>query len=282
MTDRYAVFGNPVAHSRSPRIHALFAAQTGQDIGYLAILAARDGFGAAVRDFIAAGEGRARGANVTVPFKEEAFRLATRRTPRAQAAGAVNTLSFDGDAIAGDNTDGAGLVRDLKDNLGAAPAGRRVLLLGAGGAARGAILPLLAEHPGELVIANRTEETAVRLAREFAELCAGPGGNAAGPKPDGVGYAALAGRQFDLVINATSAGLSGAALPLPASLFAPGCVAYEMVYGRATHFMTEASAAGARVADGLGMLVEQAAEAFFIWRGIRPRTAPVLASLRAE
>lgn len=282
MTDRYAVFGNPVAHSRSPRIHALFAAQTGQDIGYQAILAARDGFGAAVREFISAGDGPARGANVTLPFKEAAFRLATRRTPRAQAAGAVNTLSFEGDAIAGDNTDGAGLVRDLKDNLGAAPGGRRVLLLGAGGAARGAILPLLAEHPGELVIANRTEETAVRLAREFAELGAGPGGNAAGPKPDGVGYAALAGRQFDLVINATSAGLSGASLPLPASLFAPGCVAYEMVYGRATPFMTEASAAGARVADGLGMLVEQAAEAFFIWRGIRPRTAPVLAALRAE
>jgi shikimate dehydrogenase len=276
MTDRYAVFGNPVGHSKSPRIHALFAAQTGQDISYEAILAGKDAFPAAVDAFIEKGEGFARGANVTVPFKEEAFRLATRRTPRAEAAGAVNTLSFDAGVIIGDNTDGAGLVRDLKNSLGCDPGGRRILLLGAGGAARGVILPLLLEDPAELVIANRTEETAARLALEFARLP----GCAVGVKPDGMGFPGLAGRAFDLVINATSAGLSGDVLPLPASVFAPHCVAYDMVYGRVTPFMKQAQAAGTRVADGLGMLVEQAAEAFYIWRGVRPHTAPVLAALK--
>ncbi|MDP1611600.1 MAG: shikimate dehydrogenase [Sulfuritalea sp.] len=278
MTDRYAVFGNPIGHSKSPRIHALFAAQTGQDISYQAILADKDGFAAAVKDFIAAGKGPARGANVTVPFKEAAFRLATRRTARAEAAGAVNTLNFEQDAVVGDNTDGAGLVRDLKNNLGCDPAGRRILLLGAGGAARGVILPLLLESPAELLIANRTEETAARLALEFSRLP----GCAVETKPDSTCFADLAGRQFDLVINATSAGLSGAVLPLPTCVFAPRCVAYEMVYGRETAFMAQARAAGARVADGLGMLVEQAAEAFFIWRGVRPHTAPVLAALKGN
>jgi shikimate dehydrogenase len=278
MTDRYAVFGNPVGHSKSPGIHALFAAQTGQDISYEAILAARDGFAAAVTAFIAGGESPARGANVTVPFKEEAFRLATRRTPRAEAAGAVNTLSFEAGAIIGDNTDGEGLIRDLKHNLGCDPAGRRVLLLGAGGAARGVILPLLLENPAKLVIANRTEEKALRLASEFARLP----GCAVGVKPDGTDFPGLAGSAFDLVINATSAGLSGAVLPVPTSVFTPGCVAYEMVYGRPTPFTEQAQAAGARVADGLGMLVEQAAAAFFIWRGVRPHTAPVLAVLREQ
>jgi len=276
MTDRYAVFGNPIGHSQSPRIHALFAAQTGQDIRYEAILAEADGFATAVNAFIAEGKGLARGANVTVPFKEEAFRLATRRTARAEAAGAVNTLSFEPDAISGDNTDGAGLVRDLKHNLGCDPAGRRILLLGAGGAARGVILPLLLENPAELVIANRTEDTAVRLALEFSRLP----GCAVKVKADGIGFPGLAGRSFDLVINATSAGLSNAVLPTPTSMFAPDCVAYEMVYGRETPFMLQARDAGARVADGLGMLVEQAAEAFFLWRGVRPLTAPVLAAMR--
>ncbi|MDP2826768.1 MAG: shikimate dehydrogenase [Sulfuritalea sp.] len=279
MTDRYAVFGNPIGHSKSPRIHALFAAQTGQDISYQAILAEKDGFAAAVSAFIAAGEGPAKGANVTVPFKEQAFRLATRRTARADAAGAVNTLSFEQDAVIGDNTDGAGLVRDLKNNLGCDPAGRRILLLGAGGAARGAILPLLLEHPAELLIANRTEETAARLALEFANPFARLPGCAVEVKAEGTGFAGLAGRAFDLVINATSTGLGGAILPLPTCVFAPRCVAYEMVYGRATPFMNQARESGARVADGLGMLVEQAAEAFFVWRGVRPRTAPVLAAL---
>lgn len=276
MTDRYAVFGNPIGHSQSPRIHALFAAQTGQDLRYEAIHAERGGFAVAVDAFVATGEGPARGANVTVPFKEDAFRLASRRTPRAEAAGAVNTLSFDAGAILGDNTDGAGLVRDLKGNLGCNLAGRRILLLGAGGAARGVILPLLLENPAGLVIANRTEATAVHLAAEFSRLP----GCAVAAKPDGTGFTGLAGRNFDLMINATSAGLGGAVLPLPTSLFAPGCVAYEMVYGRETSFMAQARTAGAQVSDGLGMLIEQAAEAFFVWRGIRPDTAPVLAALR--
>jgi len=274
MTDRYAVFGNPVAHSQSPRIHALFAQQTAQDLRYEALLAPLDGFAAAVQAFAAAG---GRGANVTVPFKEEAFRLAQRLTARAQAAGAVNTLVF-ADGVMGDNTDGAGLVRDLTANLGFAIGGRRVLLLGAGGAARGAILPLLEEKPAALHIANRTADKAQRLADEFAARADA----AAAVRPAGGGFEALAGRSFDLVINATSAGLAAQALPLPAGVFAPGSLAYEMLYGRETPFMAQARAAGAaRVADGLGMLVEQAAEAFALWRGVRPATGPVLAALRA-
>jgi shikimate dehydrogenase len=275
MPDRYAVFGNPVSHSQSPRIHALFAAQSGQDMSYEALLAPLDGFAAAVRAFIAAG---GKGANVTVPFKEEAFRLATTLTPRAQAAAAVNTLSFTDDGIRGDNTDGAGLVRDLKFNLGCDLADKRILLLGAGGAARGVILPLLEERPATLTIANRTEEKAFRLALEFAGRQ-----NGAGTLPEACGFAQLAGQSFDLVINATSTGLSDTALPLPPHLFAPRALAYEMVYGRETPFMKQARAAqapGVRVADGLGMLVEQAAEAFQGWRGQRPATGPVLVQLR--
>ena len=273
MTDRYAVIGNPIAHSRSPRIHALFAAQTGQDIAYGAILAPLDGFAAAVRKFIAEG---GRGANVTVPFKEEAHRLAAALSPRARGAGAVNTLDFSGPAIFGDNTDGAGLVRDLVANLDCPITARRLLLLGAGGAARGALLPLLQESPAALVIANRSADKARRLAREFSAA------DAAAPL-EGCGFADLAGRQFDLVIDATSAGLSDAPLELPPGLFAPGGFAYEMVYGRQTAFQRLARAGGAvRVADGLGMLVEQAAESFLLWRGVRPQTGPVLAQLRRE
>ncbi len=269
MSDRYAVLGNPISHSQSPRIHALFAAQTGQDMRYEAILAPLDGFPAAIEQFVAAG---GKGANVTVPFKEEAFRLASELTPRARAAGAVNTLSFEGGTIRGDNTDGAGLVRDLKANLGCDIAGKRVLLIGAGGAARGALLPLLEEAPAELIIANRTEEKAFRLALEFA--------GKTDLLPEACGFGQLAGRSFDLVINATSSGLSDAPLPLPPRLFAPKSLAYEMVYGRETPFMKQAQAEGSRIADGLGMLVEQAAEAFFLWRGVRPVTGPVLAALR--
>lgn len=263
MPDRYAVFGNPVAHSKSPRIHALFAAQTRQAMDYVALLAPRDGFAEAVRRFIASG---GRGANVTVPFKEDAFRLATTLTPRARAAGAVNTLTFAGDAIGGDNTDGAGLVRDLEVNLGCTIAGKRILLLGAGGAARGVVLPLLEAQPTGLFIANRTAAKAVQLAAGFGAA--------------GGGFDDVAGRSFDLVINATAAGLAEAALPLPPSVFASGCLAYEMLYGRETLFMAQAGATGCRVADGLGMLVEQAAEAFFIWRGVRPQTAPIIATLK--
>jgi shikimate dehydrogenase len=269
MTDRYAVFGNPVSHSQSPRIHALFAAQTGQDMHYEALLAPLDGFVAAVGAFV---RGGGKGANVTVPFKEEAFRLATHLTPRAKAAGAVNTLTFSGNTISGDNTDGAGLVRDLKANLGCDIHGKRILLLGAGGAARGVILPLSQEKPAGLTIANRTEEKAFRLALEFAGRTA--------VLPEACNFAQLAGREFDLVINATSTGLSATELPLPPHLFAPRGLAYEMVYGQQTPFMQQARAARCRVADGLGMLVEQAAEAFFIWRGVRPATAPVLVALK--
>jgi shikimate dehydrogenase len=262
--DRYAVFGNPIGHSKSPGIHALFAAQCHQQIEYSAILAPLDGFAAALRNFIAAG---GRGANVTVPFKEEAFRLADTLSPRARAARAINTLSFDGGSIFGDNTDGAGLVSDLTVNLDFPVRGKRVLLLGAGGAARGTVLPLMAEHPAELVIANRSADKAVQLAEEFRGVQAG-------------GFAGLAGEPFDLVINATSAGLTGAELPLPPGVFAADGLAYEMLYGRDTPFMAAARAAGVEVADGLGMLVEQAAEAFEAWRGVRPATAPVLAALR--
>jgi len=263
VTDRYAVVGNPVAHSKSPRIHALFARQTGQDMRYEAMLSPLDGFATTVRAFAAAG---GRGVNVTVPFKEQAFRLATTLTPRAQAAGAVNTLSFDDGRIAGDNTDGAGLVADIVGNLGVDLRGKRVLLLGAGGAARGAILPLLECAPAELTVINRTADKAHALAGEF-------------PGCRGGGFTDLSGA-FHVAINATSAGLSDAALPLPPDVFAPGGLAYDMVYGRDTPFLRQARSAGARTADGLGMLVEQAAEAFFVWRGVRPETAPVLAALR--
>lgn len=278
MTDRYTVFGNPIAHSRSPRIHALFAAQTGQDLSYEATLAPLDGFAVTLDAFRAAG---GLGANVTVPFKEEAFRLAARHTPRAEVAGAVNTLLWQDEAWLGDNTDGAGLVRDLAANLGFDANGRRILLLGAGGAARGVLLPLLELAPAELFVANRTAEKAARLAVEFARRADARG---LACRPEGGGFAELTGRHFDLVINATSTGLTDTALPLPPSLFADGALAYEMVYGRTTAFMRQAASAAAervRISDGLGMLVEQAAESFLLWRGIRPQTAPVIAALRA-
>ncbi|MCK6406210.1 MAG: shikimate dehydrogenase [Rhodocyclaceae bacterium] len=269
MADRYCVFGNPIGHSKSPAIHTRFAQLTGEDIVYEARLAPLDGFAAAVRDFIAEG---GRGANVTVPFKEEAFRLCDRLTPRAQLAGAVNTLSFDDKGVLGDNTDGAGLVRDLLDNLQAALTDRRILLLGAGGAARGALGPLLAEQPAQIVIANRTAAKAEALAGHFASLGA----------VGACGYAALAGRGFDVVINATSASLGGDVPPLPPGVFASGALAYDMMYGKGdTPFLALARAQGvARLSDGLGMLVGQAAEAFFVWRGLRPPTQTVLAALR--
>ncbi len=264
MTDRYAVFGNPISHSKSPRIHAEFARQTGQDLSYEAIEAPLDDFPGAIRAFRAAG---GCGANVTVPFKEQAFALATEQSDRAKAAGAVNTLRFvDGD-ILGDNTDGAGLVNDLVCNLGFDPRGRRVLLLGAGGAARGVGLPLMEREPAELFVANRTAYKGRELSARFD--CYGGG------------YDALPGRQFDLVINATAASLAGDLPPLPDDIFAPGALAYDMMYGRDTPFLVFARERGIKTADGLGMLVEQAAEAFYIWRGVRPETAPVMALLRS-
>ena len=272
MTDRYAVIGNPVAHSKSPLIHAEFARQTGEALVYEKLHAELPAFEEVVKRF---GEEGGRGLNVTVPFKHRAYELSTRRSERATQAGAVNTLSFDGPGIAGDNTDGAGLVRDLTENLGCAIAGRRVLLLGAGGASYGVCGPLLDERPAALVIANRTPTKAAELARRFA---------ARYPASviEGGGYDALAGRAFDIVVNATSAGLSGEMPPLDAGAFAPGALAYDMVYGRATPFLDLAAGAGARTADGLGMLVEQAAESFRIWRGVRPQTAPVIALLRGS
>jgi shikimate dehydrogenase len=271
MTDRYAVFGNPIGHSKSPAIHAQFAAQTGQDLVYDALLAPLDGFAQAVHDFAAAG---GKGANVTVPFKEEAFRLAARCTPRAERAGAVNTLALGPDGVLGDNTDGAGLVRDIEANLGITLNDKRLLLLGAGGAARGVIAPLQDCRPASLTIANRSADKALALAAEFADL----------GLIDGGGFADLAGRSFDVVVNATSASLAGEALPLPAGLFAPGSLAYDMMYGKGdTPFLMLARRQGAaHLADGLGMLVEQAAEAFLLWRGVRPDTAPVLAGLRSQ
>ncbi len=270
MTDQYVVIGNPIAHSKSPQIHARFAQQTGQDIGYERLLAPVDGFAPAVRAFIAAG---GRGANVTVPFKLDAFALAGERSARAQAAGAVNTLKFDGGRIYGDNTDGVGLVRDIVANAGVAVAGARVLLLGAGGAARGVILPLLEQQPQQIVIANRTLSRADELVAQFS---------AAAGKLSAAGFDALQG-DFDIVINATSASLSSELPPVPASTFTAASFAYDMMYGAApTVFMQMAAAQGARVRDGLGMLVEQAAESFFLWRGIRPDTAPVYQWLREQ
>jgi shikimate dehydrogenase len=265
MSDRYCVIGNPVAHSKSPAIHAAFAAQAGQPLVYERCLAPLDAFAATVQALVAAG---CKGANVTVPFKLDAAALADTLSERAHAAGAVNTLSFTDHGIAGDNTDGAGLVADILHNAGVAIAGKRVLLVGAGGAARGVILPLLQESPLELVIANRTFATAAALAVRF------------GGVTSACEFAALDG-QFDIVINATSASLAGDLPPLPAGVFGPGTLALDMMYGpEPTPFMQFAAGHGAAARDGLGMLVEQAAEAFYVWRGVRPDTAAVLASLR--
>jgi shikimate dehydrogenase len=273
MTDRYAVVGNPVAHSKSPLIHAEFARQTGQDIEYGRLLAPLDGFRATVEAFRGAGGS---GLNITLPFKLEAFELAQRRSHRALDAAAVNTLKFESDGIFGDNTDGVGLVRDLESNLAFALAGSRVLLMGAGGAAQGVMGPLLAAHPAALVIGNRTVDKAQALAQRFRA-------GAPGMDIRASSYAELGGGEFDLVINATSASLSDTAPELPDGVFAAGCTAYDMVYGKGlTPFLDLAQQQGAsRLADGLGMLVEQAAESFLVWRGVRPLTAPVIAKLKS-
>jgi len=270
MSDRYAVFGNPVSHSRSPDIHHAFAAQRGEDLIYQRIEAPLDDFAGALRQFFAAG---GKGANVTVPFKEQAFELCDVLTERARQAGAVNTLwRTDDGQLHGDNTDGAGLVTDLSVNHGWSLAGRQVLILGAGGAVRGVLGPLLAQAPARLVIANRTEARARTLATRFASA--------------GVPLAASSLEQltghFDVIINAISAGLHGAMPPLPEGLADAATVAYDMVYGaQPTPFMEWAHCRGAtRVCDGLGMLVEQAAEAYLVWRGWRPATAAVLSALR--
>lgn len=268
--DRYAVMGRPVGHSKSPLIHRMFAQQTGQAIRYDAIEVPLDGFARALERFRADG---GKGLNITVPFKQQAWLLADRRSDRAERAGAVNTLVFNEDgSLYGDNTDGIGLVRDLTRNHALELSGRRILLLGAGGAARGVLQPLLEQHPALLVIANRTASKALELARLFGDL---------GPV-EGCGFDDLAGREFDLVINATAAGLDDRVPELPAGLLAEHCACYDLMYGdQPTAFVRHARQQGARLAlDGLGMLVEQAAESFFIWRGVRPDTDAVIRALR--
>ena len=268
--DQYVVIGNPVAHSKSPAIHAQFAAQTGESIAYERLAAPLDDFAACVQHFMQSG---GRGANVTVPFKLEAFALATQLTPRAQAAGAVNTLSFEDGRIVGDNTDGVGLVRDIVHNAGVVLEGQRILLLGAGGAARGVVMPLLAERPQQLVVANRTFARAQELVQSFP---------AAASVLKAAAFDDLSW-QFDVIINATSASLSADLPAVPATLFGPQVFVYDMMYAATpTVFMQWAAQHGACVRDGLGMLVEQAAESFFVWRGARPDTAPVYAALRAQ
>lgn len=272
MTDRYAVIGNPIAHSKSPLIHAAFAQQTGQAIEYVKILGDPHDFAGDVRRFVAAG---GRGLNVTVPFKEEAWRLLEDVSVRAAQAQAVNTLIVrDGGLLYGDNTDGVGLIRDLADNQGFAFAGRRVLLLGAGGAARGIACPLLTSGIAELIVANRTPAKAEALVAAHA---------AHGPI-HARALDQLSGLRCDLIINATAAGLTDDLPPLPEDVLAAGGWVYDLCYGSApTAFCRWGQTHGAaRVLDGLGMLVEQAAESFWLWRGVRPHTAPVIAALRGQ
>ena len=268
MTDKYAVIGNPIAHSKSPQIHQEFAKQTNQDISYEAVLAPLDDFEATIQDLIKKGF---MGANVTVPFKFEAHDLCATRSTQVSLAGAVNTMIFADFGIIGHNTDGDGLIEDITVNLKRVIKGKRVLLLGAGGAAEGVFQPLLVQHPELLVVANRNIDKAEKVVS----------------KSHNKAWQALAStfedlknQQFDIVINATSTGLSDTALPIPNCIFTENCLAYDMMYGRETPFMAQARAAGATVADGFGMLVEQAAEAFYIWRGVRPETAPVIKMIR--
>jgi shikimate dehydrogenase len=273
MTDRYAVVGNPVAHSKSPEIHAAFAQQTGQDIEYSRLLAPLGGFRSAIDSFRASG---GQGVNVTLPFKLEAFAAADDISQRARDAKAANFLHFQKDRIRADNTDGMGLTRDIVHNLGFGLAEKRVLLIGAGGAAQGVLAPLLEYGPRFVTIANRTVEKALQLAETFRHSPV-----AASSVLCGMGFGELAGHHFDLVINATASSLKGELPPLPAEIFAPGALAYDMMYGsKPTAFLEFAAACGARISDGMGMLVEQAAESFFLWRGVRPRTAPIIALLR--
>lgn len=268
--DQYAVFGNPIKHSRSPQIHAAFAEQTGQALHYRAHKVELGRFAEVASEFFRNG---GRGLNITVPFKLDAFEFADELSGRARRAGAVNTLARGEDGrIYGDNTDGVGMVRDINDNLGWSLAGKRILVLGAGGAVRGILGPLLKQRPEELVVANRTLEKAEALAELFAEL---------GPV-SGQPFEALPGRQFDLIINGTSASLSGDLPPLPSHILSNEGSAYDMMYGaEPTPFMRWAAAEAAwAVSDGLGMLVEQAAESFCIWRGVRPDTRPVIELIR--
>ncbi|MCD2339565.1 shikimate dehydrogenase [Ideonella azotifigens] len=271
---RYAVFGNPISHSRSPRIHGWFAEATGQALRYEALLAPVDGFAASLQAFADAG---GLGCNVTVPFKFEAFALAHQASPRARLASAANFLRREGQGWWADNTDGAGLVRDLVHNAQQTIAGSRVLLIGAGGAAAGVLGPLLAEAPAELRIVNRSPDKALRLAASHRALAAEHG---VALQADGLDEP---GSAFDLVLNASASSLAGQASPVPAKVLGSDCLAVDLMYGPAARpFLGWAAQHGARGRDGLGMLVEQAAEAFALWRGMRPETGDVLARLRAE
>lgn len=267
--DRYAVFGNPVAHSKSPQIHGMFAQQTGEALAYEK-QQVESNFPQAVTRFF---EGGGAGLNITVPFKLEAYDYADQLTERATNAGAVNTLKrLDDGSILGDNTDGFGMVSDITANLGWPISGKRVLLLGAGGAVRGVLQPLLQEQPAQLVIANRTVSKAQDLATAFTDYGA----------VEACRFEDLVGRQFDVVINGTSASLGGDLPPLPEHLLATGAACYDMMYGaQPTVFLQWAKQQGClRIADGLGMLVGQAAESFLLWRGVKPETATVIEALR--
>jgi shikimate dehydrogenase len=270
MTDKYAVIGNPIEHSKSPLIHQAFAEQTGEDIEYDRILGEPGNFDQSVTDFLAAG---GKGLNITVPFKEDAWRLADERSERAETAGAVNTLILLQDGhLRGDNTDGAGLVRDLGTNHGCELEGAEILLLGAGGASRGVLRPLLEANPKRLVIANRTASKAVALAQECGDL----------GKISGCGLDQLEHQTFDIIINGTSTGLKDRVPDIPDQILRIDGWTYDMMYGdKPTAFMRWGMQHGASHAlGGLGMLVEQAAESFFLWRGVRPETAPVIAMLQ--
>ena len=270
--DRYAVLGNPVAHSQSPFIHAEFARQTGQHLEYTRVLCAMDGFADAVRGFAASG---ARGVNVTMPFKFQAAALARAVTPRAALAQAANVLRFDADGWLADNTDGIGLVRDLQRNAGAPLRGQRLLLVGAGGAAAGVLGPLLEARPAAVHVVNRTPDKAAVLVQRHATLAGACGVTLSAGGLDAVGDG------YDVVLNGSTSSLGGLAAPVPDRVLKLGTLALDMMYGPpARPFMAWAQAMGATPRDGLGMLVEQAAEAFFLWRGVRPEAAPVLQRLR--
>lgn len=265
--DQYCVFGNPIEHSRSPAIHHMFANKSQQHINYQKILVPVDGFSQAIKDFIST---NGRGANVTVPFKEQAMSLADQLSPRAASAGAVNTLTFKDGIIYGDNTDGEGLVNDLLAN-NVTLKQRNILLLGAGGAARGVLLPLLAQEPSKVVIANRTLSKAEKICHQFADK-----------RLTALSYPDVTNQQFDIIINATSASLAGDLPPIPNDIINNEVVCYDMMYGKQdTAFMSWAKSHGAnKVIDGLGMLVGQAAASFYVWRGVTPEVKPVIDQLR--
>lgn len=268
MTDKYAVIGNPIGFSKSPMIHGMFAQATGQDMAYTKIEGPLGGFAAAVDVFRAQG---AKGMNITAPFKLDAFDYATEHSEAAKLAGAANAMKFDGERVLAENFDGVGLVRDVVHNLKCPLKGKRVLLLGAGGAARGALLPFLAQAPVLLVIANRT----LYKATDLAQIGIAHG------MVQGCDYQDLKGEVFDVVFNATSASLRGELPPVPTTVFGRNCLAYELAYGKGlTPFLRLAQNAGvSKMADGVGMLAEQAAEAFDWWRGVRPDTTAVIEAL---